>query len=123
MRILVTGGAGFLGSALCKRLLENSENYVICMDNFSSGKMENISDLKGNERFELINGDIMNPIDIDVDEIYNAACQASPKFYQMSPLKTFETCVTGTKNLLELAKNKKAKFLQFSTSEVYRKSN
>ena len=119
MKVLVTGGAGFLGSNLCKRLLENKENYVICIDDFSSGKMDNIENLKSNERFELINYNITNSIDIEVDEIYNAACKASPKFYQQNHLKTFDTCVTGTRNLLDLAKKYNAKFLQFSTSEVY----
>ena len=119
MKILVTGGAGFLGSNLCKKLLENEENYVICMDNFSSGKMENIQDLINNERFELINNDITKNIDIEVEQIYNAACEASPKFYQSDHLKTFDTCIAGTRNLLELAKKYNAKFMQFSTSEVY----
>lgn len=119
MKILVAGGAGFLGSNLCKRLLEEKENFVICIDNFSSGKMENVQDLVNNERFEIRDFDITNKIDIDVDQIYNAACPASPKFYQKNHLKTFDTCVIGTKNLLELAKKNNAKFLQFSTSEIY----
>lgn len=119
MKILVTGGAGFLGSNLCKRLLEDEENYVICMDNFSSGKMNNIQDLIDNERFELLKHDITDKIDLEVDEIFNAACEASPKFYQENHLKTFDTCITGTRNLLDLAKKYNAKFLQFSTSEIY----
>lgn len=119
MKILVAGGAGFLGSNLCKRLLETKENSVICIDNFSSGKIENIKDLINNERFELRDFDITNKIDLDVDEIYNAACPASPKFYQQNHLQTFDTCITGTRNLLELAKQNNAKFLQFSTSEIY----
>lgn len=119
MKILVTGGAGFLGSNLCKRLLEEKENDVICVDNFSSGKIENVKDLINNPRFELRDFDITNQIDIKVDQIYNAACPASPKFYQQNHLKTFDTCITGTRNLLELAKKCNAKFLQFSTSEIY----
>lgn len=119
MKILVTGGAGFLGSNLCKKLLEEKNNYVICLDNFSSGKKENIKDIINNDRFELLEHDITNKIDIDVDQIYNAACLASPKFYQKSPFKTFDTCIVGTRNLLELAKKYDAKLLQFSTSEIY----
>lgn len=119
MKILVTGGAGFLGSNLCKKLLEEKDNYVICLDNFSSGKKENIKDIINNDRFELLEHDITNKIDIDVDQIYNAACLASPKFYQKSPFKTFDTCIEGTRNLLELAKKYDAKLLQFSTSEIY----
>ncbi len=119
MKILVTGGAGFLGSNLCKRLLEDEKNNVICIDNFSSGKRENIEELINNERFELINHDIIDYIDIKVNQIYNAACEASPKFYQQNHLKTFDACVFGTRNLLELAKKYNAKLLQFSTSEIY----
>ncbi len=119
MKILVTGGAGFLGSNLCKRLLEDEKNNVICIDNFSSGKRENIEELINNERFELINHDIIDYIDIKVNQIYNAACEASPKFYQQNHLKTFDACVVGTRNLLELAKKYNAKLLQFSTSEIY----
>lgn len=119
MKILVAGGAGFLGSNLCKKLLEENNNYVICLDNFSSGKMENIKSIMDNERFKLIESDIINQIDLDVDQIYNAACLASPKFYQQNHLETFDTCVIGTRNLLDLAKKCNAKFLQFSTSEIY----
>ncbi len=119
MKILVTGGAGFLGSNLCKKLLEDEKNNVICIDNFSSGKRENIEELINNERFELINHDIIDYIDIKVNQIYNAACEASPKFYQQNHLKTFDACVVGTRNLLELAKKYNAKLLQFSTSEIY----
>ncbi len=119
MRILVAGGAGFLGSNLCKKLLEEKDNYVICLDNFSSGKKENIEDIENNERFELVESDIINKIDLDIDQIYNAACLASPKFYQEKSLETFDTCVVGTRNLLDLAKKYNAKFLQFSTSEIY----
>ncbi len=119
MKILVTGGAGFLGSNLCKKLLENQENNVICLDNFSSGKKENILELMHNSRFKLIEHDITEYLDIEVEQIYNAACEASPKFYQSHHLRTFETCILGTKNLLELAKKYNAKFIQFSTSEIY----
>ena len=119
LTILVTGGAGFLGSNLCKKLLEDEENRVICIDDFSSGKMEHIRDLIKNDRFELINHDIINMTDIEVSQIYNAACPASPRFYQKDYLKTFDTCVTGTRNMLELAKKYNAKMLQFSTSEIY----
>ena len=119
MKILVTGGAGFLGSNLCKKLLENEENEIICIDDFSSGKMENIKDLTENERFKFIEHNITEKIDVEVNQIYNAACPASPRFYQQNHLGTFDTCITGTRNLLELAKKYNANFLQFSTSEVY----
>lgn len=119
MRILVTGGAGFLGSNLCKKLLDEKDNYVICLDNFKSGKEENIKELLTNERFELINHDITKEIDLKVDQIYNAACLASPKFYQENSIDTFDTCIIGVRNLLNLAKKYNAKFLQFSTSEIY----
>ncbi len=119
MRILVAGGAGFLGCNLCKKLLEDEENYIVCVDNFSSGKMENIEEILNDERFEILNADISEEIDIDVDHIYNAACPASPKFYQNNQLQTFKTCIKGTENLLKLAQRKKANFLQFSTSEIY----
>lgn len=117
-RILVTGGAGFLGSNLCKRLLDE-KNYVIALDNLYTGRMNNINDLLENPNFEFINHNIINPIDIKVDEIYNAACPASPPHYQKSPTFTTKTCIFGTINMLELAKKYNAKLLQFSTSEVY----
>ncbi len=119
MKILVAGGAGVLGSNLCRKLLEDPENEVICVDDFSSGRMENLKELINNEKFELVKADITKEIDIKVDQIYNAACLASPKFYQEVPLQTFDTCIKGTRNLLELAKLYNAKFLQFSTSEIY----
>ena len=117
-RILVTGGAGFLGSHLCKRLLEEG-NYVICLDNLFTGRMSNIEELLDNENFEFIKQDIMDKIDIKVDQIYNAACPASPPAYQKSPTNTTKTCVIGVINMLELALKNKARILHFSTSEVY----
>lgn len=118
-RILVTGGAGFVGSNLCKRLLEDEDNYVICVDNFYTGRKVNIEGLIDNNRFEFIEHDIIEPLDIRVDEIYNLACPASPPHYQKSPTYTTKTCVIGVLNMLELAKNNNAKIMQFSTSEVY----
>lgn len=117
-RILVTGGAGFIGSHLCKKLLSEN-NYVICLDNFFTGKKENIIDLLCHKNFELIEHDIVTPIDIKVDEIYNLACPASPIHYQFNPIQTTKTCVIGTLNMLELAKKYNAKIFQASTSEVY----
>ena len=117
-KILVTGGAGFIGSHLCKRLL-NENNYVICLDNFFTGRHRNIKDLVNKSNFELIEHDIVIPIDIEVDEIYNLACPASPPHYQYDPIKTMKTSVLGIINMLELAKKYKAKILQASTSEVY----
>lgn len=117
-RVLVTGGAGFLGANLCKRL-HKEENHVICVDNLYTGRMENIEELVNKRDFEFVRHDIINPLDIDCDEIYNAACPASPPHYQKSPVFTLKTCVLGTMNMLELATKKNAKILQFSTSEVY----
>ena len=117
-RILVTGGAGFIGSHLCKRLVEGG-NYVICLDNFFTGNKENVKDLIESSNFEIVEHDIENEIDIDVDEIYNLACPASPTHYQYNPVKTVRTSVVGTANMLELARRKNAKILQASTSEVY----
>lgn len=117
-RILVTGGAGFIGSHLCKRLI-NEGNEVICLDNFFTGRKENIKELVDNYRFELIRHDIVNPILLEVDQIYNLACPASPVHYQFNPIKTVKTNVMGTLNLLGLAKRVKARILQASTSEVY----
>ena len=118
-RILVTGGAGFVGSNLCKRLLEDDNNYVICLDNLYTGRKINIEELMGLDRFEFIEHDIINPIDIEVDEIYNLACPASPPHYQKSPTFTTKTCVIGVINMLDLATKNNAKIMQFSTSEVY----
>ena len=117
-RILITGGAGFIGSHLCKRLL-NEGNYVICLDNFFTGRKRNIETLLPNPNFELVEHDIVEPIDIRVDEIYNLACPASPPHYQYDPIKTMKTSVIGIINMLELAEKYNAKILQASTSEVY----
>lgn len=117
-RILVTGGAGFLGSHLCKRLL-NDNHEVICVDNFYTGTKDNIIDLLQNPHFELIRHDVTFPLYIEVDEIYNLACPASPVHYQNDPVQTTKTCVHGAINMLGLAKRVKAKILQASTSEVY----
>lgn len=116
--ILVTGGAGFLGSHLCERLL-NEENDVICVDNFFTGRKENIAHLYGNPHFEVIRHDINLPLYIEVDQIYNLACPASPVHYQFDPVQTTKTSVHGSINLLGLAKRTKARILQASTSEVY----
>lgn len=118
MRTLITGGAGFLGSHLCERLLRDGEE-VICLDNFYSGKRMNISHLVGNPRFELVRHDIVEPILLEVDRIYHLACPASPVHYQYNPVKTIKTSVLGTINMLGLAKRVKARILLTSTSEVY----
>lgn len=117
-RILITGGAGFIGSHLCKRLLDEG-NDVICLDNFFTGSKENIEDLLDNSRFELVRHDITNEYYAEVDRIYNMACPASPPHYQFDPLKTLKTSVLGIINMLELAKRCNATILQASTSEVY----
>jgi UDP-glucuronate decarboxylase len=117
-KILVTGGGGFLGSHLCERLLEQG-NEVICLDNFFTGNKQNILDLTSNPRFELIRHDVTIPLYIEVDEIYNLACPASPIHYQHDPVQTTKTCVHGAINMLGLAKRTGAKILQASTSEVY----
>lgn len=117
-RILVTGGAGFIGSHLCERLL-NEGHYVICLDNFFTGSKDNVSHLVGNNNFELIEHDITEPFFAEVDEIYNLACPASPVHYQFDPVKTMKTSVLGIINMLELAKKCNARILQASTSEVY----
>jgi len=117
-RILVTGGAGFLGSHLCKRLL-NDGHEVICVDNFFTGTKRNIQTLMGNPDFELIRHDITFPLYIEVDEIYNLACPASPIHYQYDPVQTTKTSVHGSINMLGLAKRIKARIFQASTSEVY----
>ncbi|MDR1226459.1 MAG: SDR family oxidoreductase [Prevotellaceae bacterium] len=117
-RILVTGGAGFIGSHLCERLL-NEGNDVICMDNYFTGSKENIAHLLKNPYFELVRHDVTSPYYAEVDEIYNLACPASPVHYQYNPIKTVKTSVMGAINMLGLAKRIKAKILQASTSEVY----
>jgi len=117
-RIVVTGGAGFIGSHLCERLLD-AGNEVICLDNYFSGRKENIAHLRSNPRFELIRHDIVMPILLEVDRIYNFACPASPDAYQFNPVKTVKASVMGAINMLGLAKRVKARILQASTSEVY----
>jgi len=117
-RILITGGAGFLGSHLCDKLIEQG-NEVLCLDNFFTGSKDNIVHLLANPRFELIRHDIINPIFLEMDQIYNLACPASPVHYQYNPIKTIKTNVMGTINALGMAKRLNAKILQASTSEVY----
>jgi len=117
-RVMVTGGAGFLGSHLCERLLNNGAN-LICVDNFFTGRKENISHLIGNPYFELLRHDVTFPLFVEVDEIYNLACPASPIHYQRDPVQTTKTSVHGAINMLGLAKRLKIKILQASTSEVY----
>ena len=118
MRILVTGGAGFIGSHLSERLLTDGHE-VLCLDNFFTGRRENILQLLDNPRFELIRHDVTEPILLEVDHIYNLACPASPVHYQYNPVKTVKTNVMGTINMLGLAKRVHARILQASTSEVY----
>ncbi|MDR0969888.1 MAG: SDR family oxidoreductase [Lentimicrobiaceae bacterium] len=117
-RVLVTGGAGFLGSHLCERLL-NEGNEVICLDNYFTGQKKNVVHLLENPYFELIRHDVTTPFFVEVDQIYNLACPASPIHYQYNPIKTVKTSVMGAINMLGLAKRVRAKILQASTSEVY----
>jgi UDP-glucuronate decarboxylase len=117
-RILITGGAGFLGSHLCERLVEQGHD-VVCMDNFFTGMKRNVEHLRGRGNFELVRHDVTMPIFLEVDQIYNLACPASPVHYQYNPVKTIKTSVMGAINMLGLAKRVKARILQASTSEVY----
>ncbi len=117
-RILVTGGAGFLGSHLCERLIAGGQD-VLCVDNFFTGTKDNIAHLLGSPNFELMRHDVTFPLYVEVDEIYNLACPASPVHYQFDPVQTTKTSVHGAINMLGLAKRVKAKILQASTSEVY----
>ncbi len=118
MRCLVTGGAGFLGSHLCERLL-NDGHEVLCLDNYFTGRLQNIAHLRDNRNFELIRHDVTEPILLEVDRIFNLACPASPIHYQFNPVKTIKTSVMGAINMLGLAKRVHARILQASTSEVY----
>ena len=118
MRVLVTGGAGFIGSHLCERLLVDGHD-VLCLDNFFTGRRANIMKLLDNHHFELIRHDVIEPILLEVDQIYNLACPASPIHYQYNPVKTVKTSVMGMINMLGLAKRVRARILQASTSEVY----
>ena len=118
MRCLVTGGAGFLGSHLCERLL-NDGHEVICLDNYFTGRMVNVAHLRDNRNFELIRHDVTEPILLEVDRIFNLACPASPIHYQFNPVKTIKTSVMGAINMLGMAKRVHARILQASTSEVY----
>jgi UDP-glucuronate decarboxylase len=118
MKVLVTGGAGFLGSHLCDRLVARGDD-VICLDNFFTGSKANVAHLLGNPRFELVRHDVIEPILLEVDRIYNLACPASPVHYQYNAVKTIKTSVMGMINMLGLAKRVKARILQASTSEVY----
>jgi len=118
MKILVTGGAGFLGSHLCERLLGDGHE-VICLDNFFTGRKANVEHLIGRRGFELIRHDVIDPFKVEVDQIYNLACPASPPHYQFNPIKTIKTSVMGAINCLGLAKRVRARIFQASTSEVY----
>jgi UDP-glucuronate decarboxylase len=118
MRILVTGGAGFLGSHLCERLLKEGHE-VVCLDNFFTGRRRNLHAFLANPDFELVRHDVVEPILLEVDRIYHLACPASPIHYQYNPVKTIKTNVLGTHNMLGLAKRTRARFLLASTSEVY----
>ncbi len=118
-RILVAGGAGFIGSNLCARLVQDKSNYVICMDNLYTGRMQNIAPLLQLPNFKFVKHDIQQPFKTDIDQIYNAACPASPPAYAKTPMETVKTCVLGSINMLDLATENNATIMQFSTSEVY----
>ena len=117
-KILVTGGAGFLGSHLCETLLKKN-NYVVCVDNFYSSSIKNIRHLLSKKNFELIKHDVTIPLNVKIDEIYNLACPASPIHYQRDPIQTTKVSILGAINMLELAKKRNIKIFQASTSEVY----
>jgi UDP-glucuronate decarboxylase len=117
-RILVTGGAGFLGSHLCTRLIERGF-FVTCLDNYFTGSVDNLTHLRGNPNFAVIEQSVIDPVDVKFDEIFNLACPASPVHYQSDPIYTFKTSIVGALNLLELASKTGAKMLQASTSEIY----
>ncbi len=117
-RVLVTGGAGFIGSHLCGRLLRDGHD-VLCVDNFHTGRAENVAVLLDNRRFEIVRHDVTSPLSVDVDEIFNLACPASPLHYQADPVRTVKTSVMGAINMLELAERQRATILQASTSEIY----
>ena len=117
-RVVVTGGAGFIGSHLCEKLLQDG-NEVICVDNLYTGRKSNLAGLTDNPRFEFIRHDVVEPLMVEADRIYNFACPASPVHYQYNPIKTMKTSVFGAMNMLGLAKRLKARILQASTSEVY----
>ncbi|MEO8460421.1 MAG: UDP-glucuronic acid decarboxylase family protein [Dokdonella sp.] len=117
-KVLVTGGAGFLGSHLCDRLVERGDD-VLCVDNFLTGSRDNVAQLIGHARFRLLHHDVTSPLQVAVDDIFNLACPASPIHYQLDPISTTATCVLGAINMLDLAKSAGARILQASTSEVY----
>ena len=118
VRVLVTGGAGFIGSHLCKRLVEEGCD-VLCVDNYFTGTKQNVVSLQDYDNFELMRHDVTVPLYVEVDQIYNLACPASPIHYQFDPVQTIKTSVHGSINMLGLAKRKKVRILQASTSEVY----
>ena len=118
LKILVTGGAGFIGSHLCRRLISEGHD-VLCVDSLFTGSKDNVADLLGNKNFEFLRHDIVEPLTVEVDQIYNLACPASPVHYQFNPVHTTKTSVNGAINMLGLARSTKARILQASTSEVY----